>query len=508
MNKKVIIVGVLLIALVIIAAGVAAALVGTGDSYAARVEAGYRYMEQGDYSNAVLQFRYAIAEDETREDAYIGLYYAYLYSGQEDYARIALNMGISAARSDTLQELLAQLNSSVSGAEISTDTTEPGSAKEVTAVLNTQLLNVFASANYGDYCMQYGSVNGTLTDGRYVRYLDTIGATLVYYDTAEYTVIDTSRSVPYSDCVPNEIYLDNITTLFGGVSTMTYDMLRVLGGVTELSREGNLITFTYSGCVVSITCGEDGRITADCENKLVPANEQQQTTQQSYTVNATVVDATTNTAIAGARVRIYEGYSAYGEAVEGTTNSTGVLSLTLDASGTYTVVVEMDGYISEQYQLIVMSSVYSYDQTFLLAPVMSEDTICFVLTWGSAPSDLDSYLSGTASDGSSVYVYYARKTATSGSGNTIAELDVDDTTAYGPETTTLYDTAGTYEFLVRDFGWTGLLGHSDATVKIYVGASLYTTVNVPVGEYNGTDVWHVCTVSGGQITVINQVRAN
>ena len=126
-----------------------------------------------------------------------------------------------------------------------------------------------------------------------------------------------------------------------------------------------------------------------------------------------------------------------------------------------------------------------------------------MLSWGGSPSDLDSYLVGTASDGSYVNVNYEHMTATNASGAKVAELDVDDTSAYGPETITVYDVSGSYEFYVDDFTNSGMISSSGATVKIYIGSSLYTTVTIPAGI---RDQWHVCTVNNGEVTVTNRSR--
>lgn len=504
MNKKIIIIGVLLVALVVIVACVAVAFLGGGDSYASKLEKGYAYLREGDYDNAILQFRYAIDEDCTREEAYEGLYYAYLYSGQDELAVTALRVGISATNSTNLQKLLVTLDNSVSDNTTNNDDNSGNQNnqtvdKNITPVLNTELLSIFASANYGDYCMKYGSEMGTMSSGQYTRYLSAIGATLVYFDTEEKNVLDTSRGVPYSEYVPNQIHMDNITSLFGG-GNLSFGMLKAMGGVSNLAMSDNTITFTYSDCEVTIITGDDGLITASCENKLVPADDIVQT-ETAYNVSATVVDATSNSPITGAQIKVYKGYNTNGRPVEGTTDGAGKLNLELEKSGNYTVVVEKDGYITEQFELVIMSSVYSYNETFLLSPAMSGDTIRFVLSWGASPSDLDSHLSGTASDGSSIHTRYSRKQDYNYAGDMVSELDVDDTTAYGPETVTLYDAAGSYEFFVDDFTNSGTISNSGATVKIYVGSTLYATVTIPAGI---EDRWHVCTVNNGVITVTNR----
>lgn len=76
------------------------------------------------------------------------------------------------------------------------------------------------------------------------------------------------------------------------------------------------------------------------------------------------------------------------------------------------------------------------DQDGVITPVLSDDEYRIVLTWSSTPSDLDSHLSGPLSTGERFHVYYSDMSAFD-NGETVATLDLDDTSSYGPETITL-----------------------------------------------------------------------
>lgn len=504
MNKKIIIVGVALIAVVLIAAGVAAALLSGGDSYATRLEDGYRYLQDGDFNSAILEFRMAMEEDPSREDAYYGLYQAYLHSGQSGLAATTLNLGITQTNSSRLQELLVQLQNNylnpIVGEQIQSSQTNAVDNKDVVAILNTELLSLFGSANYGDYCVQYGNVHGTIEGTEYKRHIDAIGATLVYYNSSSDRVLDEGRGVPYNQFLPNEIRMDNVMSLFGGGSRITFDALKALSGVSDASISGSTVTFTCAGCEVTIICTESGVITSESENTIVPTGEGLED-EKEFVLVSTVTDATTGAPVSGAKVRLYEGYSTFGNCEEGTTDGAGRLNLEIVNSGTYTVVIEKEGYITETFEVYILSNMKETSKTFTISPTMSGDGIRFVLTWGASPTDLDSYLVGTASDGTYVNINFTNMRVTNAAGVEIALLDVDDVTSYGPETVTLYDTAGSYEFIVDDFTNSGNASTSGATVKIYVGDTLYTTVSIAGGI---ADQWHVCTVVDGVITVTNR----
>lgn len=502
-QKKVIVVGVALIALVLILAGVAFAFLGGGDSYAAKLEEGYRYLDGGDYENAILQFRYAIEEDPTREEAYYGLYQAYTNSGRLELAYTTLQMGVnstgSASMRDYMNQVAAVIQASNTPAAPGDITVEVVEDKDVVPVLNTELLSLFASANYADYCAKYGADAGTLSGGQYTKHLSAIGATLVYFDGNAQRVIDTSRGVPYAEYLPNEIRMDNVTALFGGVRALSFDSLKKLSGVENPAMNGSTITFTYQGCDVTIVCSGDGMITSASENYIVPTGEVEK--QAAFKLETSIVDATNGGPLSGVKIQAYYGYSTFGDCIEVTTDATGKATLDLEESGTYTLVLSKNGYITEQVEVYILSNMSQTSEKFTMSPTISGDGIRIVLSWGASPTDLDSYLMGTSSDGTAVNVNYTNMSAYDGSGEKIAELDVDDVTSYGPETVTLYDINGSYEFVVDDFTNSGTIAQSGATVKIYVGSSLYATVSVPGGV---TDLWHVCTIQGGQVTVTNR----
>lgn len=496
-QKKRILIAVSLVAVVLILVGAAAALLVQNNSYASKVEAGYRYLEANDYSNAILSFRSAIDMDETQEAAYYGLYLTYVATGDSDSARATLAVCVQKVPGTQLATLLVQYDSMLQGS-VQTDSIDED--KQAAAVLNTELLSLFSSACYGDYCARYEGSTGTYSNGVYQHYIQELGVTLTYFNANDQQVVDASMGVPYKEFLPNEIVLDNITSLFG-VSKLDFDTLKGLSGVYNARKTDNTIVFVYNDCEVTIHCGSDGMITADCANSIVPTNEPLENTLQ-YSFSTTIMDAATNAPLKDAKVRIFAGYTTFGDAAEeGTTDYSGHVSFDFAESGMYTVEVSKAGYITETFEVQILSNVARTDKTFHISPALSGDAIRFVLTWGSVPSDLDSHLLGTASDGTGTHIYFSNKVQNNSRGDKIAELDVDETNSFGPETVTLYDTAGNYEFIIDDYTNSGLIGVSGAVVKIYVGSSLYQTLSVPSDIM---DQWHVCTIRNGNITITNR----
>src|SRR5690606_13893163 len=101
--------------------------------------------------------------------------------------------------------------------------------------------------------------------------------------------------------------------------------------------------------------------------------------------------------------------------------------------GNYTAEVSKDGFVVGYYNIVSANTDNNYN--LVLTPILSEDEYRIVLTWGSTPRDLDSHLTGTLDSEQLFHVcYYSRKYIVDG--EIMAELDLDDTSSYGPETVT------------------------------------------------------------------------
>lgn len=139
--------------------------------------------------------------------------------------------------------------------------------------------------------------------------------------------------------------------------------------------------------------------------------------------------------------------------------------------------------------------------TYAVSPVMKNlDGMRIVLTWGQNPRDLDSHLIYPGN-----HIYFGDKVGTD------ANLDVDDTDSFGPETITINKKrlGESYLYAVQDFtnriaSNSSSLSASDAKVFVYVGSSLVRTYNVPVNKQG--NVWAVFRLNpNGDFEDINTV---
>jgi uncharacterized protein YfaP (DUF2135 family) len=105
--------------------------------------------------------------------------------------------------------------------------------------------------------------------------------------------------------------------------------------------------------------------------------------------------------------------------------------------------------------------------TINVIPTSSDSVVSIILTWDESPADLDSHLIDTATSGGAVHTWFGGMDVAD-----YANLDVDDTTSYGPETTTIEQIVdGGYTFYVHDYTYRGnpnsyALSNSNATVRV------------------------------------------
>lgn len=185
-----------------------------------------------------------------------------------------------------------------------------------------------------------------------------------------------------------------------------------------------------------------------------------------------------------------------------TTDSSGNYNVTLPL-GNYTLNASKDGYISTMINIIVQSGTTS-SQNGTMTPTILGDNFRIVLTWGANPRDLDSHIAGTLSDGSPFHVYFGHKSQYDGDVE-VCNLDVDDTSSYGPETITLDTTVDDpYYYYIYRFAGSGTVASSEAQVKIYQGEALVATFNVPTDQGRG-DYWNVFAIVNGELVIRNTI---
>lgn len=183
-----------------------------------------------------------------------------------------------------------------------------------------------------------------------------------------------------------------------------------------------------------------------------------------------------------------------------TTSSDGSYGFSSVSPGTYGIVATKAGYYpSVQINATVISGATVVDVNLVLSSILAvTDEYRIVLTWGENPRDLDSHLWIPNGE----HCYYANETVSG------TNLDVDDTSSYGPETITITEIySGTYTYAVKHYAGSGKITTSGATVKIYNDSGNIRTYEVDPNASCGDTGWYWTVFeldgSSGTITTIN-----
>lgn len=187
------------------------------------------------------------------------------------------------------------------------------------------------------------------------------------------------------------------------------------------------------------------------------------------------------------------------QSVSGITNTSGSISLGTSFADNKDalLIVKKEGYSN----LVVKCPCAG--MTYAISPVMTNlDGMRVVLSWGEKPFDLDSHLIFPGG-----HIYFDSKEGTD------ANLDVDNTDSYGPETVTISKKhfGESYIYAVQDYSNKGLpnsnyLSASKAKVFVYVGSSLVRSYSVPAGKRG--NIWTVFKLNpNGEFEDINSVTS-
>lgn len=169
-----------------------------------------------------------------------------------------------------------------------------------------------------------------------------------------------------------------------------------------------------------------------------------------------------------------------------------------------------DKYYTTYFNIKVLGGCVIPNQNSTVSSSLNSEQLRIVLEWGAVPRDLDSHLIGPTSSGNIFHICYSNKNYSEGN-TIIADLDLDDTTSYGPETTTIYNPIdGTYTFYVYNFSGAPSMSESGASVKVYTGNTNEPqyVFNIPINQSGR--YWTVFTYDSKtrKITPVNIVDDN
>jgi len=497
-NKFIYMISGSLMIIVVVAAIVIAYLLSPANIYSRNIAAAEKYLETGDYSKAILAYQDAIEQDPNNAEAYASLADIYISQSDTSSAIDLLKVGVARTGSDRLRYMLNMLIS---------DETEPGDPHSgintaETVYIDSGTVAVVGGYTYAEYSSKYGleSKQGN-KDGSVTCTFKGLNADLTFANTEKQPGA-VSATVVNASAMPTKVVFRNVLDLFGSGSSVTWQTLETLHlsglRIVDHPEMGKAIEFEEKNVKITIQSDENGNISAGAANTFVPLKAEEGNLDDGNLVHVTgtVKDTDTQALIANAQLKVREGMYQTGNVLaEINSDVLGVYELSLNP-GEYTFEVNADGYTPAFVTIYVSSYETTHLQDILLAKEGLNGQARIVLTWGSTPSNLDSYLVGRTDDGTLVRTDVMRRT----SGNN-ASLDMDVSSGYGPETTTIYNLNGMYYFWVRDRGGVYTSGWENPTVTVYLPDQPAVTITMNAGVND--HLWDVFELDHGVLRIVN-----
>ena len=233
-------------------------------------------------------------------------------------------------------------------------------------------------------------------------------------------------------------------------------------------------------------------------------------------VQATVINALTGEMESDVTIKLRKGWNnTKGDYVKNAlgkdVSTLSLLDGTVDIkvpTGSYTVELQKNGFITEYYNVI--SSEDNDSLRMIISPILSDDDYRIVLTWDDV-YDLDAHINYYQNNEWILHCGYFYRTIRYSDGQTIS-LDLDKRWN-GPETITITKTSkfiqdgGVFKFSVHNYSNFNeydsyIWENSNTKVKVYSGNKLVTTYYVPENKI-GT-VWHAFDISEDGIRRVDE----
>lgn len=322
------------------------------------------------------------------------------------------------------------------------------------------------------------------------------------------TDTDTTNNPPLPDA---EITISSYIT---GYSATTHTAADGTYSFAKLAPGNYTITVSKQGYLTIIEAVAISDNTENVYNALLEAISEAY--KGNGSASGVVYDAINGKSVAGLTLTVRSGVNISSGTTLRTleTDTAGRYSVDNIPAGNYTIQVTDERSLDNEdlryrpsvFVIKVLGSCSIPNQNGYVTNGLRIDQLRVVLRWGENPSDLDSHLVGPTADGGRFHIYYSNKT--SGRNN----LDHDDTTSYGPETITIYETVpGIYTYLVHDYtnrnsSSSNALALSGAYVEVYYGDSPIALATYHVPNQEGT-VWNVFEFDSttGTIAPVNQM---
>lgn len=365
--------------------------------------------------------------------------------------------------------------------------------------------------DYTDYCDQFGSYPQIVKTGKgevEVVHKDLAG-TCCYSNTKEHDdIVNVKTDKPAKDGMPEIVRLDSISQLFrnfpGKASLAELNAISSSKVAPITDEERVYVELSTGSLLIRVETDASGNIISDKAWNEIILKEANENRSENGTLNGVVIDAMTGEGVPAAKLEFKAKENAE-NSTHVTSGKDGSFSIEL-AADVYEVTISADGYVDETFEFEMEKDKNYSGEQFTISPELAAGSARIVLEWNAQHQDLDSYLWGNTDKGDDLYVNFRKRTC-EGRDGLLAELDVDDTNGYGPETITLNDLNGVYTYSVVDYRTTGTLQQYGATVKVYLPGKSAPTVITLDPNAGVENVWEVFELDHGELKILNRAPA-
>ena len=462
-----------------------------------------KYLDDMDEESAIRCYWSAINVEPKNEKPYLKLGQLYEDRNQFNDAVFVYGLGLERTGLSTFEDLIARLQKQAEAGAENGGEVAIGKAQTLEPSFNSVFANKLVKYTYSEYQKEFGQPTISTSTELYTVVYPGLSATC-FYRRADGVI--QNAGTPY------QISLNDVSLLFSNMGEqVTFEQLKgmSLRNLKQTSIESGKrmkISFVFAGALFEFSCNKGEGIRAHTENNVFPGGGGAPAVEKGlFTLDGVITNAVTGRGVANAvlTLRLKDPNSDIEfETATTKTNVNGEYTFEDLPATDFILKAEATGFVSEEFAITIDEDGTADYTNFVISPVLQTGEIRIVLTWNEEPRDLDAHLVGRYEDGTNVHVSFMNQTEKNRNGDVLAELDVDDRSGFGPETMTIHDTGGSYDydFIVHDYEMTQKMAEKGATVKIYTQTGAPITVDVPSDVVN---YWHVCSIHDGEVSIVN-----
>jgi len=283
---------------------------------------------------------------------------------------------------------------------------------------------------------------------------------------------------------------------------------RLLGGQ---GPEGPSFTVKYKDPDVMVMCNDGytldgipgGRVmfSMRCTSRGEFSNTNLKCEEPKFHVAGEATDAqSSRIKLKKARVQFKQGEKIVGDVY---TDASGLYSALLPM-GEVTMTASKNGYIDQVKQITIESSIRKGQGADVsMSKVLPPGAWRAVVTWDERSRDIDSHTYFGSGFGKHAYWPRSRRSVSApGTGGIAVDLDRDDVSGFGPETTTFKSIGKCkkkgrclLKFKIKNYSYRDkALGDSNVKVTLYNGNSVHSTYEIPPSVGDAKSTWYMTTI--------------